>query len=116
MQVYVAAVSKLRKQGKSEAEIQVLVNDALAKKTTMVNPAILLAAGIPVTRIVQHPGEMVITFPRGYHAGFSAGHNLGEAANFGLPHWFEFGLDGAQRSLQLRTTPVWPCSCLNFVH
>ncbi len=37
-----------------------------------------------MSRVVQNPGEFVITFPRGYHAGFSNGFCIGEAANFAL--------------------------------
>ena len=41
-------------------------------------------AGVRVSRVVQSPGEFVVTFPRGYHAGFSNGFCIGEAANFAL--------------------------------
>ncbi len=37
-----------------------------------------------MSRIVQKPGEFVVTFPRAYHAGFSNGFCVGEAANFAL--------------------------------
>ena len=37
-----------------------------------------------MSRVVQNPGEFVVTFPRGYHAGFSNGFCIGEAANFAL--------------------------------
>ena len=37
-----------------------------------------------MSRVVQNPGEFVVTFPRGYHAGFSNGFCVGEAANFAL--------------------------------
>ena len=43
-----------------------------------------LCAGVRVCRAVQAPGEIVVTFPRAYHAGFSNGFSLGEAANFAL--------------------------------
>ena len=108
----------LRARGMSERSIQEAANEALAQKTTMFDPHRLRAAGVPVTRVVQQPGEIVITFPRGYHAGFSAGANVGEAANFGLPHWFAHGLDGALRALRILKTPVraglsTSCVCLS---
>lgn len=50
--------------------------------TTMFNPRLLQAADVPVYRIIQHPGEFVLTFPRAFHGGFSLGPNIGEAVNF----------------------------------
>ena len=32
-------------------------------------------------QLLQKPGEFVVTWPRAYHAGFSHGHNVGEAVN-----------------------------------
>ena len=108
LQVYTEAVKALRKAGKSKAEIRGLANAALAHKTTLFNPLRAVAAGVPMTRLVQRAGDIVVTFPRGYHGGFSAGANLGEAANFGLREWAEFGMDGALRALRIRATPVRP--------
>ncbi|KIJ42714.1 hypothetical protein M422DRAFT_31256 [Sphaerobolus stellatus SS14] len=34
--------------------------------------------------LVQHASEFVVTFPRGYHAGFNLGLNCTESANFAL--------------------------------
>jgi hypothetical protein len=106
VQVYTEATAALRAQGMPAQPIQDAVNQALAQKTTMLDPDRLCAAGVPVTRILQQAGELVITFPRGYHAGFSAGANVGEAANFCLPRWFEHGLDGSLRALRICKTPV----------
>ncbi|KIJ42662.1 hypothetical protein M422DRAFT_31236 [Sphaerobolus stellatus SS14] len=41
--------------------------------------------------LVQHAGEFVITFPRGYHAGFNLGLNCAESVNFALESWVDIG-------------------------
>ena len=63
-------------------------------------------AGIAVRRVVQAPGEFVITFPRAYHGGFSNGFCVGEAVNFSIGDWFPFGLEAAQRYRRLGRLPV----------
>lgn len=65
---------------------------ALLGKTTMFSPKLLHQAGVKVSRGVQRAGEYIITFPRGYHAGFSHGFNCGEAVNFILSEWLPYGL------------------------
>jgi hypothetical protein len=52
--------------------------------------------------LVQHAGEFVITFPRGYHAGFNLGFNCAESVNFALDSWIELG-----RKAQV-------CNCVNY--
>lgn len=58
------------------------IPDLLHHITTMFSPRLLEAAGVPVYKLIQHPGEYVITFPRAFHGGFSLGANIGEAVNF----------------------------------
>mmetsp|Transcript_26153 Transcript_26153/g.61436 ORF Transcript_26153/g.61436 Transcript_26153/m.61436 type:complete len:609 (-) Transcript_26153:1242-3068(-) len=63
----------------------------LRHKRSLVSPAILKKAGIPYTRTVQYPGDVIITFPGSYHSGFNAGFNVAEATNFATPEWIPYG-------------------------
>ena len=58
--------------------------------------------------MVQYPGELVITFPRAYHSGFSNGFNVGEAVNFATGNWFPYGADACERYRHLARLPVLP--------
>ena len=44
------------------------------------------------TQIVHRAGEFMITFPRGYHAGFNHGYNCAESTNFASMRWIDIGL------------------------
>lgn len=65
--------------------------DLLHQLVTIMNPNILMAAGVPIYRTDQHAGEFVVTFPRAYHAGFNQGYNFAEAVNFAPPDWLKIG-------------------------
>merc|ERR1719433_2314067 len=65
--------------------------DLLHHIVTTMNPNVLQAHGVPVYRMDQYAGEFIITFCRGYHAGFNHGYNLAEAVNFAPPDWMEIG-------------------------
>ena len=71
--------------------------DVLQKLVLMTGPATLTAAGVPLVRAMQNPGEFIVTFPQAYHGGFSLGFNCGEAVNFALPEWIPFGRDASER-------------------
>eukprot|EP01117_Protostelium_nocturnum_P012549 TRINITY_DN4622_c0_g1_i4.p1 TRINITY_DN4622_c0_g1~~TRINITY_DN4622_c0_g1_i4.p1 ORF type:complete len:583 (+),score=168.82 TRINITY_DN4622_c0_g1_i4:350-2098(+) len=58
---------------------------------TMFPPSMLVAENIPVCHTVQKAGEIMVTFPKGYHAGFSHGFNCGESTNFALEDWLPYG-------------------------
>ncbi|KAF5303761.1 hypothetical protein FQA39_LY09834 [Lamprigera yunnana] len=65
--------------------------DLLHQLVTIMNPNILMNAGVPVFRTDQHAGEFVVTFPRAYHAGFNQGYNFAEAVNFAPADWLKMG-------------------------
>ncbi|KZV82646.1 JmjC-domain-containing protein [Exidia glandulosa HHB12029] len=62
----------------------------LRHKAFLVSPSQLASTCKPNT-LVQHAGEFVITYPRGYHAGFNLGFNCAESVNFALDSWLELG-------------------------
>eukprot|EP00746_Dinoflagellata_sp_MGD_P148574 gnl/MRDRNA2_/MRDRNA2_80768_c0_seq1.p1 gnl/MRDRNA2_/MRDRNA2_80768_c0~~gnl/MRDRNA2_/MRDRNA2_80768_c0_seq1.p1 ORF type:complete len:853 (+),score=142.75 gnl/MRDRNA2_/MRDRNA2_80768_c0_seq1:697-3255(+) len=67
------------------------VPDLLQHLVTMIPPWELSARSIPVSRIIQGPGEIVVTFPQAYHCGFNMGTNCAEAVNFATSDWLPFG-------------------------
>ncbi|CAB3262334.1 unnamed protein product [Arctia plantaginis] len=73
----------------------------LRHKMTLISPQILKQYSVPVNKITQVAGEIMITFPYGYHAGFNHGFNCAESTNFAAPRWVEYG----KRALQ--------CTCSN---
>ncbi|KAL9937774.1 hypothetical protein V8E36_003319 [Tilletia maclaganii] len=50
-------------------------------------------ASIRPLKLVQHAGEIVLTFPYGYHSGFNLGFNCAESTNFALDDWLKIGMD-----------------------
>ncbi|KAG8380515.1 hypothetical protein BUALT_Bualt06G0023700 [Buddleja alternifolia] len=78
----------------------------LGEKTTVLSPEVIVASGIPCYRLVQNPGEFVVTFPRAYHIGFSHGFNCGEAANFGTPKWLSVAKEAAVRRAAMNYLPM----------
>ncbi|CAG5057125.1 unnamed protein product [Parnassius apollo] len=73
----------------------------LRHKMTLISPQILKQYSVPVNKMTQRAGEIMITFPYGYHAGFNHGFNCAESTNFAAPRWVEYG----KRALQ--------CTCSN---
>uniref|UniRef100_A0A914Y5A0 Uncharacterized protein n=1 Tax=Panagrolaimus superbus TaxID=310955 RepID=A0A914Y5A0_9BILA len=65
--------------------------DLLHHMSTMAHPQFLVDNDIDVYTVHQNIGEIVITFPRAYHAGFNAGYNVAEAVNFAPYDWLQFG-------------------------
>lgn len=80
----------------------------LLAKNTLFLPKLLIEAGVPIFKLDQEPGDFVLTFPRGYHAGFSHGFNIGEAVNFALPEWLQDGQASLQRYCELGVPHILP--------
>ncbi|KAI0294099.1 JmjC domain, hydroxylase-domain-containing protein [Multifurca ochricompacta] len=73
----------------------------LRHKSYLASPMMLAKTSCRPNTLVQHAGEFVITYPRGYHAGFNLGFNCAESVNFALDSWIEVG-----RKAQV-------CNCVN---
>ncbi|XP_050325076.1 AF4/FMR2 family member lilli-like isoform X3 [Bactrocera neohumeralis] len=76
-------------------------NAYLRHKMTLISPQVLKQHDVPVSKITQEAGEIMITFPFGYHAGFNHGFNCAESTNFAMERWIEYG----KRAVQ--------CTCSN---
>ncbi|XP_054741332.1 uncharacterized protein LOC129246493 isoform X1 [Anastrepha obliqua] len=76
-------------------------NAYLRHKMTLISPQVLKQHDVPVNKITQEAGEIMITFPFGYHAGFNHGFNCAESTNFAMERWIEYG----KRAVQ--------CTCSN---
>lgn len=74
----------------------------LRHKSFTMSPSQLANDKIPVNMLVHKQNEFVITYPRGYHAGFNMGFNCAESINFALESWLELG----------RRAKV--CACVEF--
>ncbi|XP_046420050.1 lysine-specific demethylase 4C-like isoform X1 [Neodiprion fabricii] len=70
----------------------------LRHKMSLISPQILKQYSIPWDKITQEEGEIMITFPYGYHAGFNHGFNCAESTNFATPRWVEYGKRATQCS------------------
>ena len=63
----------------------------LRHKSFLASPSILANSACRPNYLVQQSGEFVVTFPRGYHAGFNLGLNCAESVNFALESWLDIG-------------------------
>lgn len=102
--------------------------DLLFQLVTLMSPQRLTDEGVRVYACNQRAGELVITFPKAYHAGFNHGvcsflfasirgtsltssiHlqlNFNEAVNFALPDWLTYGRQCVERYREHRKQPVF---------
>ncbi|KAL9940824.1 hypothetical protein V8E36_000312, partial [Tilletia maclaganii] len=64
----------------------------LRHKSYLVHPLHLKSVSARPLKLVQHAGEIVITFPGGYHSGYNLGFNCAEASNSALDDWVDIGM------------------------
>ncbi|GAA5968292.1 hypothetical protein JCM11641_003799 [Rhodosporidiobolus odoratus] len=81
--------------------------DLMFQLVTLMSPGRLKKHDVRVYAVDQRPNEFIITFPRGYHAGFNHGFNFNEAVNFALPDWLPLGLACVERYREIKKNPVF---------
>uniref|UniRef100_A0A1D2AF40 Uncharacterized protein n=2 Tax=Auxenochlorella protothecoides TaxID=3075 RepID=A0A1D2AF40_AUXPR len=74
----------------------------------MPSPRQLVARGVPVARLTQDPGEVVVTLPMAYAASLSCGTNLSETAALATPDSLRYAAARLQRCRRLRRPTSWP--------
>mmetsp|Transcript_19738 Transcript_19738/g.30443 ORF Transcript_19738/g.30443 Transcript_19738/m.30443 type:complete len:768 (-) Transcript_19738:107-2410(-) len=90
------------------------VPDLLHHITTMFSPRLLQNSNVEVCKLLQYPGEFVVTFPRAFHGGFSLGPNAGEAVNFATHDWIAYGSDANERYRSYARPAVFSHDRLTF--
>mmetsp|Transcript_11315 Transcript_11315/g.33564 ORF Transcript_11315/g.33564 Transcript_11315/m.33564 type:complete len:713 (+) Transcript_11315:44-2182(+) len=81
--------------------------DLLSQIVTMVPPAELAASGVHVYTCEQEAGDIIITFPRAFHAGLSHGFNVAEAVNLAPPDWIARGVTASAAARRIPRPPVF---------
>lgn len=81
--------------------------DLLFQLVTLLPPDQLKKAGVRVYALDQRAGQMVLTFPKAYHAGFNHGFNFNEAVNFAPIDWEPLGQAGVERLQEFRRQPCF---------
>ncbi|OQS01047.1 histone demethylase [Thraustotheca clavata] len=82
---------------------------------TMVSPFVAKRNKVNVYSLIQEPGQFVVTFPQGYHCGFSEGFNCSEAVNFALPDWIPYARICNDRYRLHNRTSVFPHDRLMYL-
>lgn len=60
-------------------------------KTMVISPYVLKknTYNLKIHKMIQHPGEFIITMAGAYHTGFNWGFNVAEAVNFATVRWLD---------------------------
>ncbi len=81
--------------------------DLLFQLVTLLPPDQLKKAGVNVYALDQRAGQLVVTFPQAYHAGFNHGFNFNEAVNFAPHDWEPYGEAGVERLQAFKRQPCF---------
>jgi len=75
----------------------------LRHKTIMISPYVLKSKipDLKINKMIQYPGEFIITIGGAYHCGFNWGFNVAEAVNFAASKWLDI------------MPFAHPCTCTN---
>ena len=88
---------------------------ALKGLNLMFPPHQLQRHGIRCYRVLQGPGDLIVTLPAAYHAGFSLGLNMTEAMNFASHDWLPVAVGrlgkGYSQSLLPLDHVAWNAFC-----
>lgn len=83
----------------------------------MISPYVLkkYIPDLKIHKMVQNPGEFIVTAGGAYHSGFNWGFNIAEAVNFATMKWLDV-LPTVQVELQ-QYTPflIWTFSTVNVI-
>lgn len=55
----------------------------------MIPPHLLAERGVPLTRVVQRPGEFIVVMPKAYSSSISTGYTQSESVYFATRSWLE---------------------------
>eukprot|EP00884_Botryococcus_braunii_P020057 jgi/Botrbrau1/6735/Bobra.0324s0021.1 len=78
----------------------------LRHKAFLAMPSWLEKHGIHVIKVVQQPGEFIISAPGAYHSGFNFGFNCAESTNFATESWLQYGAQAQSCNCRADTVKI----------
>lgn len=70
----------------------------LPSDTVMIPPPLLTAQNITLSRVVQHPGQFIVVFPKAFTSSISTGYLVSESVYFARASW----LNSAKQVFKVR--------------
>ena len=72
---------------------------------TMYNPY-RLPTSLPVYKVAQELGDIIVMFPKAYHSAFNFGFSITEAIDIAAPEWLPYGMEATRAYLDMRRKPL----------